>query len=209
MSQAKPEKIIVEYTDGTKAAVSFDALPSPLQRDILSQPFASRPNPDPEKVGFLLLEWEDGWKEVFEVDSSCREVNRYYVISREENVGRLSLNRPGEYPEMIEVGRKPLNLKKITFVDTFQLTLEKSSREGKKTDHFFALEKGGDGFTEEINSFKKVVAEEGLDVQKLRTQNSGQLPEEYERIRKKMGIRAGQRQQDVLDFIAYLAKAAS
>jgi len=209
MSQAKPEKIIVEFTDGTKAAVSFDALPSPLQRDILNQPFASQPNSNLEKGAFLLLEWEDGWKEVFQVDPSCREINRYYVISRQENVGRLSLNRQGEYPEMIEVGRKPLNVKKITFVDTFQLTLGKSKREGKKTDNFFTLNKGGDGFKEEIDSFRKMVAEEGLDLQKLRTQNSGQLPEEYEKIRKKMGIRAGQRQQDVFDFIAYLAKVAS
>jgi hypothetical protein len=209
MSQAKPEKIIVEFTDGTKAAVSFDALPAPLQRDILSQPFASQPNSNLEKGAFLLLEWEDGWKEVFEVDSSCREINRYYVISRQENVGRLSLNKEGDYPELIEVGRKPLDLKKITFVDTFQLTLGKSKREGKKTDHSFTLNKGGDGFKEEIDSFKKVVAEQGFDLQKLRTQNSAQLPEEYEKIRKKMGIRAGQRQQDVFDFIAYLAKVAS
>ena len=51
--------------------------------------------------------------------------------------------------------------------------------------------------------------QKNLDLQKLRTQNSAQLPEEYEKIRKKMGIRAGQRQQDALDFIAYLAKTPS
>jgi hypothetical protein len=88
---------------------------------------------------------------------------------------------------------------------------EFDSPEGKKTDHFFGLymDKGGDAFAETINAFKEAVAAEDLDLQTLRSQDPGQLREEYERIRKKMGINAGQRQQDALDFIAYLAKNAS
>ena len=208
MPRPKPLKVIVEYEDGSKVEASFDGLPSQLQFEPLRQPFASRPSPHPEHEKFVLMEWDDGWKEVVRVDASCSEINRYYVISRPEDVGRLSLNKQDDYPELIEVTRKPLDLKKITFLDTFQLSLERSDREGKKTDHFFHLSKEGDAIKEEMNTLKKAAAEEGIDVQELRSQDPGQLGEKYESIRRKMGLKAAQRQQDVLDFIAYLARVA-
>ena len=130
------------------------------------------------------------------------------MISRPEDVGRLSLNKKDDYPELIEIVRKPLDLKKITFLDTFHISLERSEREGKKTDHFFKLSKGGDAFGEEIEVFKKAVADEGYDLQALKSQDPNEQKEAYERIRRKMGIQAAERQQDVFDFIAYLSKAA-
>jgi hypothetical protein len=138
------------------------------------------------------------------MDGACADINRYYVISRPEDVGRLSLNKEDGYPELIEIVRKPLDLKRITFLNTFQLSLERSDKEGKKIDHFFALSKAGDAISEEMEAFKK----EGLDLQELQSQDPDQLREVYEKIRRKMGIKAAQRQQDVYDFIAYLTKAA-
>ncbi len=208
MSRSQPRKVVVEFDDGSKAEASFDTLPSQLQMELLRQPFASLPSQNPEKEKFVLLEWDDGWKEVLEVDARCTHINRYYVINRPEDVGRLSLNRQDGYPELIEIARKPLDLKKITFLDTFQLTLERSEREGKKTDHFFGLSKDGNALSDEIKAFKKVVAEEGIELQELRSQDSTQSKEQYEKIRRKMGLKASQRQQDLLDFIAFLAKAA-
>ena len=73
-----------------------------------------------------------------EVDAACAEINRYYVISRPEDVGRLSLNKMDDYPELIEIVRKPLDLRRITFLDTFKISLERSDREGKKMDHIEA-----------------------------------------------------------------------
>jgi len=206
MPRPKPQKVTVEYDDGSKVEASFDGLPSQLQFELLRQPFASRPSPNPEQEKFVLLEWDDGWKEVVEVAPTCSEINRYYVISRPEDVGRLSLNKEDDYPELIDVVRKPLDLKRITFLDTFQLSLDRSDREGKKTDHFFQLSKQGDAIKEEMDALKKAAAEEGTDVQELRSQDPGQLAEKYESIRRKMGLKAAQRQQDVLDFIAYLAR---
>jgi len=206
MSRPRPQEIIVEFNDGSRAAASFESLPTSLQFEILRQPFASKPNPDPEKERFVLLEWNDGWKEVIQVDAACTEINRYYVISRVEDIGRLSLNMENGYPELIEVVRKPLNLKEITFMDAFELTLERSVREGRKTDHFFSLTKKGEGFSETIATFKKVVKEEDIDLKDLRSQEPAALSEQYEKIRRKMDIKAGLRQQDVLDFIAYLVK---
>lgn len=208
MPRPKPRKVVLEYDDGSKVEASFEGLPSQLQFELLRQPFASQPSPNPEQEKFVLLEWDDGWKEVVRVDTTCSEINRYYVISRPEDVGRLSLNKEDDYPELIEVTRKPLDLKKITFLDTFQLSLERSDREGKKTDHFFHLSKQGDAIKEEMDALKKALAEEGIDVRELRSQDPGQLGEKYESIRRKMGLKAAYRQQDVLDFIAYLARVA-
>jgi len=206
MQRPRPKEIIVAFDDGSKAAAPFESLPDSLQFEIMRQPFASKPSPNPEEERFVLLEWDDGWKEVIQVDGACTEINRYYVISRLEDIGRLSLKMENGYPELIEVVRKPLNLKKITFMGAFELTLGKSVREGHKTDHFFAFAKKGKDFSEIIASFKKVVEEEGIDLKDLRSQEPAALLEQYEKIRRKMNIKAGLRQQDVLDFITYLAK---
>ena len=208
MPRPRPQKITVEFDDGSKSSVSFDNLPTPLQFDIERQPVFTKPSSKPEEERFVLLEWEDGWKEVIGVEEDCTNINRYYVISRPEDVGRLSLNKKDGYPQLIEIIRRPSSLKEITFLDTFQLTPDKSTREGKKTDHFFSLTKKGNALSEVVKDFKNAVAEKGLDIQELRSQDPDQLREPYEAIRRDMGIQAGQRQQDVYDFFAYLAKIA-
>ena len=208
MPGSKPQKVVIEFDDGSKREASFELLPSPLQFELLRQPFASQPSKNPDQEKYVLLEWDDGWREIIKVDTACSAINRYYVISRPEDVGRLSLNKKDDYPELIEIVRKPLDLKRITFLDTFDLSLERSEREGKKTDHFFKLSKGGDAFGEETEAFKKAVADEGYDFQVLKSQDPNQQREAYEKIRRKMGIQASERQQDVFDFIAYLSKAA-
>ncbi len=208
MPRSKPQKVVVEFDDGSKTETSFEALPSQLQSELLRQPFASQPSANPDQEKYVLLEWDDGWREVIQVDAACSALNRYYVISRPEDVGRLSLTKEEGYPELIEIGRKPLDLKKVTFLDTFDLSLERSDREGKKTDHFFKLSKGADAFGEELSAFRKAVHEEGYDLQELGTSGPDQQREAYEKIRRRMGIQATHRQQDVFDFIAYLGKAA-
>jgi hypothetical protein len=177
--------------------------------EIERQPVFTKPSSNPEKEKFVLLEWEDGWKEVIEVEEGCTDVNRYYIISRPEDVGRLSLNKKDSYPQLIEIIRRPTSVKQITFLDTFQLSPDKSTREGKKTEHFFSLTKKGDALSELAKDFKNAVAGKGLDIQELRSQDPDQLREPYEAIRREMGIQAGQRQQDVYDFLAYLAKVAA
>lgn len=208
MPKARPQRVIVEFDDGTRSEASFEALPSQLQFELLREPFVSRPSPDPEAEKFVLLEWKDGWKEVVEVGADCSEINRYYVISRPEDVGRLSLKRGDGYPELIEIARKPLDLKRITFLGTFRLSLERSSREGKKVDHFFKLSEGKDAIQEELEAFKRALREERMDLDQMRAQDPDRQQEDYERIRRKMGLKAAQRQQDVLDFIALLARLA-
>ncbi len=208
MPRSKPRKVVIEFDDGSKTETSFELLPSQLQFELSRQPFASQPSENPDQEKYVLLEWDDGEREVIQVDAACSAINRYYVISRPEDVGRLSLDKKDDYPELIEIVRNPLALRRITFLDTFDLSVERSDREGKKTDHFFKLSKGDDAFHEEIEAFKKAVVEEGYDPQTLKSQDPHQQREAYERIRHRMGIKAAQRQQDVFDFIAYLGRAA-
>jgi hypothetical protein len=204
MSPAHPKTISLEFNDGTNASVPFDSLPDTLQDEILCQPFASRPISNPKDVKFALLEWDDGWKEVIEVDPTCRDINRYYVISRSEDRGRLSLNKKDGYPELIEINRKPKNIERITFVDTFRLRLNRSTREGKKIDHFYTLSKETDTVSKMLKAFKTTLQEDGIDREQLLSTDPALQKEQLENIRKKMGIMAGRRQQDVFDFIRYL-----
>lgn len=205
MPRSNPKKITVEFDDGSKASIPFDSLPDTLQLEILGQPFASKPSTKPKEEKFALLEWDDGWKEVIEVASNCKDINRYYVISRSEDMGRLSLNKDDGYPELIEITRRPKNLERITFVDTFRLTLDKSTREGKKIDHFYNLSKETDAMSEILKAFKTALKEEEADGEQLLSVEPALQKERLENIRQKMGIMAGRRQQDALDFILYLA----
>jgi hypothetical protein len=84
--------------------------------------------------------------------------------------------------------------------------MERSSREGQKTEHLFKLTKEGKANSELIEFLKKAVEEEGIDLRILKSREPGVIQEEYEKIRQKMGIKALSRQQDALDFIAYLVK---
>jgi hypothetical protein len=209
MAASNPVRLTVDYEDGTKETLSFSALPLTLQAELMRQPAFSRPSADPENENFILMEWEDGWKEVIRVDADCTDINRYYVISRPEDCGRLSLNRKNGYPELIEINRKPLELKKIHFMGSFGLHLKKSVREGKKTDHFFALEKAEPVLSELLARFKAIVKQEGMDLSHLKNPTSGQENEDYRKIWQGLGIVAGQRQQDVIDIINCLAVIAN
>jgi hypothetical protein len=206
MPRPRPQEITVKFDDGSMAIAPFESLPDLLQFEIMRQPFVSKPSLNPEDERYLLLEWDDGWREVIEVDPDCTDINRFYVISRVEHVGRLSINKQDGYPELIEVVRRPLDLKRIAFKDTFELTLERSDREGHKTDHFFSLTKQGKDLSGIMAVFKEVVNKEGIDLKELSSKEPSEISKQCEKIGRKMGLRAGWRQQDVSDFIAYLVK---
>lgn len=208
MPAPKAQKIVLTFEDGSQAEASFGDLPATLQADLLSQPFAAKASPDPEEEKFVLLQWDDGWKEVLKVDQGCQEINRYYVISRVEEVGRLSLKQDGGYPELIEIVRKPRGLKKVTFLGTFELALESSKREGKKEDHFFSLSKQADALSQEVEAFKRAAGELGLDPQEIAAADSELTAERCRQIGEHLGLKASRRQQDLQDFMVCLARSA-
>lgn len=144
MAATRPESLTITYPGGASATIPFDDLPATLRNEILRQPFAATPGPDPAAESYVLLEWEDGWKEVVQVDAGCTGIRRYYVISRTEEVGRLSMEHESGYPVLLEVERRPGGLSRVTFGETFTLSPERSAREGKKTDTWYSLAKSGE-----------------------------------------------------------------
>lgn len=206
MPRMKAARIIVEFDDGSTAENDFEKLPSQLQFELMRQPFASQASSDSTKEKFLFLEWEDGWKEIIRVDPTCSEINRYYVISRVEEVGRLSIHKEDGYPELVEITRRPMALKKIHFSDTYSPQLERSDREGKKTDHFFTLSKEKNSLSDILSAFKQACVDAEIDGATLRSPNSNESKKLQALICKKMGLKAGQCTQDVHDFITGLAQ---
>jgi len=206
MSIPRPKKITVQFDDDASTVMDFADLTRSLQQEILKQPDFCRSNTEADTGNFVLLKWADGWREVIQIDSGCTGINRYYVITRPEDVGRLSLDTEDGYPELIEIIRKPLDLKSVDFIDSYQISLERSDREGKKIDHFFSLEKGGDALQEAINRFQKAVADEGIDLTELASQPQDQARDTLESIARHMGLVASQRQQDLLDFVTFLVR---
>lgn len=206
MPRPKAKKIIVQFDDGTQTEAAFEDLTMQSQRELLKQPVLFGFSPDGEDKKFVLLEWKDGWMEVKAVDSSCTEINRYYVITRPEDVGRLSFQKKDGYPELLEIGRTPLELKRIGFVENHEIVPKQSDREGKKVDHFFSLNPDGELLSSAVESFRKALDEEEIDMKVLSTEISRQRPDVYLQIARRMGVRAFERQQDVLDFMDYLAE---
>ncbi len=143
-----PQSLTLTYPDGTTVQMPFEGLPSPLRDELLRQPGLHRAGDSPAPGPFLLLEWEDGWKEVIGVDPGSTRIKRYYVISRTEDVGRLALEHESGYPELVEISRRPLGLRRITLEGTYELTPGRTVREGGKIDSHFSLERAGDALAE-------------------------------------------------------------
>lgn len=200
-----PKTLTLTFDSGLKTEVPFDRLPATLQSELLRQPFASLASPAPEKEKYLVLEWKDGWREVFQVSPACTEVNRYYVIARPENSGRLSLETEDGYPELFEIDRDPLNLHRLAFLQTLNLGQAESNREGNKTEHHFSLEKGPDLFGELKTALRRAMDEEGATVQTLRNSDNPASLDLCMRLAGRLNLRSGRRRQDLLDFLVCLA----
>lgn len=210
MTQPTPVAVILEYDDGSKTSVSLEALSEHLQFEILRQPFARRPSQCPENEKFVVLEWEDGWKEVIKVDRACSDIKRYHVITRTEEVGRLSLNADEDgFPQLIEITRKPSHVRKITFRDTYRLSAGHSVREGKKLNQYFDMLPAGDTLSDLADLMRTALEDEGISLQRLKSSREHQPDDFYERIRRAIGVRPALRLQDAHDFIAYLVSTAS
>jgi hypothetical protein len=69
-------------------------------------------------------------------------------------------------------------------------------------DHFFSLNADGDLLSTAVEGFRKALREEGIDMKALSI-------DIYPKIARRMGVRAFERQQDVSDFIDYLAQNAA
>jgi len=204
MPSSNPTRITVEFDDGHQVGLDWNDLPSPLRKELERQPALSPKASDPDKDKYLVLTWADGVREVAKVDATCQDINRYYVISRLEEVGRLSLNKPDGYPYLVEINRRPQELESITFNGSFSLQEEKSLREGKKTDHFYSLTAIDNSFDLIKKELAALMAKENIDPEALAGDQSEIT---IERIRKLMDLRSFYCQQDVIDFLFLMIKS--
>lgn len=198
-----PQTLVLEYPDGSRVEMPFAQLPLSLRAEVLKQPAACRPSLDPPAEKHVVVEWGDGWKEVVQVDPSCTGLRRYYVISRTEEVGRLSLDTSEGYPQLLEIGRRPLGVRRIVFGGAYAATLRSSEREGKKTDHWFSLEPD-DRAVDDLRTAVLAAAEaEGVSLLDLRGAGAtAELRERSLAVAARVGLVAGSRQQDLYDFLA-------
>jgi hypothetical protein len=204
MTRPRPKRIVIEFEDGARSEASYRDLPSVLWAEILRQPFASRQRPADEPGHFVLMEWTDGWREVSSVDPSCTGLHRYHVITRPEDVGRLSLAKPDGYPELLEISRRPLEVARITTTESFALGEAKLIREGKKTERHFALVRDGERLAELRAELRVALREEGTDPNDVLSADPSIFRPACESLQRRMGLRPAYRQQDVVDFIRHL-----
>lgn len=116
MLNKKIQKVVVHYDDGLEEEIPI----SKLSEKTLSELAAiglEQNGTEGNAQRYLLLEWKDGWKEVVKVPGDVTELIRYYVIRRPEDTGRLIIERnETDYPELVEIFRKPKELRRVTVV---------------------------------------------------------------------------------------------
>jgi len=113
MDSRKPVKIKVEYDDDTIQEFEIKNLSYEVQKDLAKLGIITCLAHEQKHI---LVEWKNGWKEVFAVPVDVTTVRNYYVIRRVEETGRLFLNRENGYPELLEILRKPRDVEKVTLI---------------------------------------------------------------------------------------------
>lgn len=207
MLNPEPQRLIIKYNDGSTREVEFGKLSKVVQFELSKLRDSLVPSSLLVPRKYLLLSWKDGWQEVMRIEEDCVDLLRYYVIQRIEEAGRLAIVRSGPYPELIIIGRRPRELRKVGLTDgkdtkTYTLAEESAVREGVKTEHRYELNKVDGDFMEEImRQLKKALRNDGTRAKELLDRSDAQKIEEYERIRKEIGLRATEKEEDALAFI--------
>lgn len=116
MLDKKIQKLVVQYENGLEQEIPASDLPEKMLSELAA--IGSEKNgTEGDTKRYLLLEWKDGWKEVLRVPGDATDLIRYFVIRRPEEQGRLVIERKdADYPELVEIIRKPKELKRVTVV---------------------------------------------------------------------------------------------
>ena len=155
---------------------------------------------------YVLIQWKDGWQEVIGIEGDTVDFNKYNVIERLEQYGRLVFDRPkGEYPGLVVLDRAPLELEKVVLVGAGgeRVMKQKSTyREGTRLEYNYELEKGpGDFYAEVINNVKKALADKGLSAKDVLAKSGPEKAKELAGIAKAAKILGGKSQADLIGFM--------
>lgn len=110
---SRPIKIKIEYDDGTSRESVVDKLSPDTQKELKDLGLLIA---DPDENRYIVVEWKDGWKEVYRAPSNTIDLRKYFVIERKEEVGRLYLEKEGAYPELVQILRKPNEVKRVSLL---------------------------------------------------------------------------------------------
>ena len=113
---SQPKRLVVTYDDGSTKEADFADLDGQLRLQLAELGLC----PPLDRVGaakhYLLVRWQDGWQEVFAVDTDSAELLRYFVIERIEDRGRLSIDVGADYPELFIIKRTPKEVTEAVIV---------------------------------------------------------------------------------------------
>jgi len=203
-----PRRLIVEYGDGYRKEVNFSKLSRVAQAELTRMTGSPSLLPLMQVTQkYLLLKWKDGWQEVTSIEADCGEPSRYYVIKRVEESGRLVLERSSDYPELVIIGRRPRQIEKMVILDdkstkTYALDQDSTTMEGGRTSYHYRLNADDVNYMDEVMaSLRKALEGNGIEAKELLALSDTKRARECERIRKKIGLRASGKQEDVLGFI--------
>jgi hypothetical protein len=223
---SQPKSLIVAYDDGSTKEAGFAELDGQLIVRLAQLGLC----PPLERVGaskhYLLLRWEDGWQEVFAVDTDSAELLRYFVIERIEDRGRLSVDVGAEYPELFIVERTPRGVTEVTIVgDTaatsYGLESEVSRWEGIFDDggkkEFVRYDKTSDSYPHEstdgsdtlaqmLDQLRAELDQRGLRPRALLARQEPDRIVEYRGLAEVLGLRGGREQEDVYGLMEMLLR---
>lgn len=216
-----PKRIIVEYEDGTHREAFFGTLSKETQTE-LSALEALENRPTKTLKNYILLQWQDGWKEVVAVEGRSNELLRYYTIERLEEVGRLSLGTGDDYPLLQLIKRLPGHIESILYIgnqgpQSYRMEEKVTVREGGKVEHIFYDKKRPNFSPEETSAasarywivldyVRAELQKKGLDGSKLLGMAETERTLVYKELAQALGLRGTERQRDVYGFLEAAVK---
>ena len=156
---------------------------------------------------YVMMKWKDGWQEVVAVEGDVVDFNKYYVIERLEQYGRLVLNRPkGAVPDLIVIDRDPTGIEKVALLDGDDqqrtLAAKDTYREGTRLEYNYNLPEGGDLSGELTAKLKEVLAAKGMSAKDLLLKGDADIIA----VAKAANIVGARSQQDLVHFIKLLLR---
>ena len=155
---------------------------------------------------YVMLKWKDGWQEVVAIEGDVIDFNKYYVIERLEQYGRLVVNRPkGTVPELIVIDRDPMGVEKVALFDSDDqrtLAVKDTYREGTRLEYNYNLPGGGDLAGEITTTLKEVLAAKGINAKDLLLKGDADIIA----VARAANIVGTRSQQDLVHFIKLLLR---
>lgn len=156
---------------------------------------------------YVVMKWKDGWQEVVAVEGDVIGFDKYYVIERLENFGRLVFNRPkGEVPGLLVIDRDPRDIEQMVLMneteDQRTLAFKDTYREGARLEYNYDLQNKGDFVTELTGKTKDALGKKGLSAKDMLLKGDPDIVA----LAKEINVVGGKSQQDLVQFMKILLR---